>query len=111
MIGWLLAFALTQLIEGPIYTWALRRAEREPAARAPHLERARERYLLAAERFRSRGAGQEARIAAALKEAGIAARDLGDPRQAAQLWRDALALQPAFDDAPAMRRFIERHLR
>ncbi len=90
---------------------ALRRAEREPAARATHLESALERYLLAAERFRSRGAGQEARIAAALKEAGIAARDLGDVEQAAQLWRDALALQPAFDDAPAMRRFIERHSR
>ena len=28
MTGWLLAFALTQLIEAPIYTWALRRAER-----------------------------------------------------------------------------------
>lgn len=79
------------------------RARKEGPTRSALLERAYERFVLAAHGFRSQG-----RAAGAWKEAGLAAKARGWQDKMKDAYRQALELDPEVQGAAGMRRALEQ---
>ena len=83
------------------------RASRNDVRRRKWFRSSHERLTRAARRFKESRPNSRGRQAAALKEAGLAAQEMGDFPGMITAWRAALALKPNMQGAAVMRRRLE----